>query len=74
MQWLACDRGVDARPFAFVTNVVGIVLLGAGVIGLFANALPDLVVMMGGTFVVWLLATVRHLVAGSPDGRRAATA
>jgi hypothetical protein len=61
-------------PFAFVSNVAGMVLLGAGVIGLFANALPDLVVMMGATFVLWLVATVRRLVAGSAGDRRAGAA
>src|ERR1700674_1475179 len=61
-------------PFAFVANVAGMVWVGSGAIGLFANAVPDLVAMMGATFVLWLLATVRHLVADSSGDRSAAAA
>src|SRR5580765_7144646 len=49
-------------PFVIVAIVVGIVLFGAAVIGLFANTLPYLVVMMVATFGLWLVATTRHLV------------
>jgi hypothetical protein len=56
-------------PFVIVAITAGIVLLGAGVIGLFANTMPYLVVMMGATFALWLVATTRHLVEGGPNPR-----
>lgn len=49
-------------PFMIVATVTGIVLLVAGVIGLFVNTLPYLVLMMGATALLWLIATTRHLV------------
>jgi hypothetical protein len=52
------------NPFMLVAIVAGIVLLIAGVIGLVANTLPYLVVMMVATVVLWLVATVRHVVEG----------
>lgn len=65
---------VSTTPIAFIANVTGIVLVGAGVIGILADSLLDLVVMMGATFFLWSLATLRHLVAGAPHSWRAATA
>jgi hypothetical protein len=65
---------VSTTPIAFIANVTGIALVGAGVIGILADSLPDLVVMMGATFVLWSLATVRHLAGGAPHRWRAATA
>jgi hypothetical protein len=56
-------------PFVIVAMVAGIVLLGSGVIGLFANTMPYLIVMMGATFALWLVATARHLVEGGPNPR-----
>jgi hypothetical protein len=61
-------------PFVAVSIMAGIVLLGAGIVGLFANTMPYLVVMMGATFVLWLVATIRHVVVGAPSHRPAATA
>lgn len=62
--------GFSAKdPFMIVAIVTGIVLLGAGVIGLFANTMPYLIVMMAATVVIWLVATVRHLVAGGSGMR-----
>jgi hypothetical protein len=61
-------------PFMFVAIVTGIVLLVAGVIGLFANTLPYLVVMMGATALLWLIATTRHLIEGGAEARRATAA
>jgi hypothetical protein len=62
------------NPFLLVATVAGIVLLGAGVIGLFANRMEYLVVMMVATLVIWLVATVRHLVEATPGQRPAPTA
>ena len=52
----------------------GVVLLVAGVIGLFANTMPYLVVMMVATAAIWLVATTRHLVEGGFDARPVPTA
>lgn len=56
-------------PFVIVAMVAGTVVLGSGFIGLFANTLPYLIVMMGATFALWLVATTRHLVEGGPNPR-----
>lgn len=53
-------------PFVIATIVAGVVLLIAGVIGLFANTMPYLVVMMAATAAIWLVATTRHLVEAAP--------
>jgi hypothetical protein len=62
------------NPFLLVATGAGIVLLGAGVIGLFANRMEYLVVMMVATVVIWLVATVRHLVEATPGQRPAPAA
>jgi hypothetical protein len=61
-------------PFMIVAIVSGIVLLVAGVIGLFANTLPYLVVMMGATALLWLIATTRHLIESGAHATPAPTA
>ena len=71
--WAA--SGMSAKdPFMIVAILAGIVLLVAGVIGLFVNTLPYLIVMMGMTVVLWLVATIRHLVEGDAYTRPAPTA
>jgi hypothetical protein len=62
------------NPFLLLATVAGIVLLGAGVIGLFANRIECLVVMMVATVVIWLVATVRHVVEATPGQKPALTA
>jgi hypothetical protein len=62
------------NPFMLLAAMAGIVLLGAGVIGLFANRMEYLVVMMVATAVIWLVATVRHVVEGTPGQTRAPAA
>lgn len=49
-------------PFVIAAIAVGIVVLAAGVIGLFANTVTYLVVMMVATTALWVIATIRHLV------------
>jgi hypothetical protein len=71
--WAASEFSMK-DPFMLVAIVTGIVLLGAGVIGLFANTLPYLVVMMGATAVLWLIATTRHLIEGGASAAPARTA
>jgi hypothetical protein len=61
--WVA--SGLSLRdPFMIVALLSGLVLLVAGVIGLFVNTLPYLIVMMAVTVLLWLVATARHLVEG----------
>lgn len=71
--WAASEFSMR-DPFMLVAIVTGIVLLGAGVIGLFANTLPYLVVMMGATGLLWLIATIRHLVQSGARATLAPTA
>jgi hypothetical protein len=66
--WVASSFSMK-DPFMIVAIVTGIVLLVAGVIGVFANTLPYLVVMMGATALLWLIATTRHLVEGGAEAR-----
>jgi hypothetical protein len=61
-------------PFMFVAIVTGIVLLVAGVIGLFVNTLPYLVVVMVATVLLWIIATTRHLVESGANATPAPTA
>ncbi len=56
-------------PFVIAAIVAGAVLLVAGVVGLFVNAMPYLVVMMIATVVIWLVATTRHLVESGSEAR-----
>jgi hypothetical protein len=70
----AADGNTMKDPFILISTVAGIVLLVAGVIGLFANTVPYLVVMMAATFVIWLTATTRHLVAAHSEPRPVPTA
>lgn len=58
----AANRFSVRDPFVIVAIAAGCVLLAAAVVGLFVNTLPYLVVMMGATVVLWLVATMRHLV------------
>lgn len=61
-------------PFVIAAIAAGIVVLAAGVIGLFANTLTYLVVMMVATAGLWLIATTRHLVEGGAKAIPAPTA
>jgi hypothetical protein len=64
--WAASEFSIK-DPFMLVAIVTGIVLLVAGVIGLFVNTLPYLVVMMGATVLLWLIATTRHLIVSGSN-------
>jgi len=79
--WAACISSAPAAmgfsikdPFVIAAVAIGFVLLIAGVVGLFANTLPYLLVMMGATVLLWLVATTRHVVEGGAAGRRVPTA
>jgi hypothetical protein len=61
-------------PFVIAAIAVGIVVLAAGAIGLFANTLPYLVVMMVATIALWIIATTRHLVETGTNAMPAPTA
>jgi hypothetical protein len=58
----AATRFSIKDPFVIVAIAAGCVLLAAAVVGLFVNTMPYLIVMMGATVVLWLVATVRHMV------------
>jgi len=69
----AAEKFSWTNPFLLLATVAGIVLLGAGVIGLFTNRMEYLVVVMVAIVVIWLVATVRHLVEATPRQRPAPT-
>jgi hypothetical protein len=71
--WAAAGTSMK-DPFILTATVAGIVLLAAGVVGMFANTMPYLVVMMTATGAIWLVATARHLFAGGVQPRPFATA
>jgi hypothetical protein len=71
--WVA--SGISMKdPFMIVAIATGVVLLAAGVIGLFVNTMPYLIVMMAATVVLWLVATTRHLVRSGTATRPVAPA
>jgi hypothetical protein len=79
--WAACISSAPTAmgfsikdPFVIAAMAMGLVFLVAGVIGLFVNTLPYLVVMMGATGALWLIAPTRHLVEGSATTQRVTTA
>jgi hypothetical protein len=61
-------------PFVIAAIAVGIVVLAAGVMGLFANTLTYLVVMMVATTALWVIATIRHLVESAAHATLAPSA
>jgi len=54
------------NPLVLTATTAGIVLVVAGVIGLFANSMDYLYVTMLMAFVLWLVATARHIFAAGP--------
>ncbi|HEX9096336.1 MAG TPA: hypothetical protein VF990_09570 [Candidatus Dormibacteraeota bacterium] len=69
----AATRFSVSDPFVMVAIAAGCVLLAAAIIGLFVNTVPYLIAMMGATVVLWLVATLRHLVESGADTRRVPT-
>lgn len=61
-------------PFLVVAIAAGCVSLAVGIVGLFVNTLPYLVVMMAAIVVLWLVATARHLVESVTGTHRIPTA
>jgi hypothetical protein len=61
-------------PLVIAAIGLGIVAVVAGVIGLFVNTLPYLIVMMVATALLWLVATTRHLLESGSDPRPVVTA
>jgi hypothetical protein len=70
----AANRFSLSDPFVIVAIAAGCVLLAAGIVGVFVNTVPYLVVMMGATVVLWLVATTRHVVESGTDTRPVPTA
>jgi hypothetical protein len=71
--WAASGLSVK-DPFMILAIAAGITLLAVGLVGVFVNTMPYLIVMMGVTTLLWLLATARHLVEAGAATRRLPTA
>jgi hypothetical protein len=56
-------------PFMIIGATLGVVALGAGIIGLFAGSTFYLVVMIAAIVALWLV-TVVHRLLGGPTARR----
>jgi hypothetical protein len=67
--WAASGLSVK-DPFMILAIAAGITLLAVGLVGVFVNTMPYLIVMMGVTTLLWLLATARHLVEAGAATRR----
>jgi hypothetical protein len=70
----AATRFSLSDPFVIVAISAGCVLLAVAIVGLFVNTLPYLIAMMGATVVLWLVATMRHLVESGTDTHPVPTA
>lgn len=71
----ACITGGSAAPswsmrdpLLILSVAVAAVLLVAAVAGLFVNSMPYLVVAMVATAILWLAATLRHILAAAKPG------
>lgn len=59
-------------PFMVIGALLGVIALGAGVIGLVTGSAAFLVAMMTATIVIWLITAV-HRVLGTPTQSRPLT-
>jgi len=57
-------------PFMVVASVVGVIALGAGLVGLFAGTTIYLFVMMAAIALLWLVTVSHRLFGGSTTSRR----
>ncbi len=65
----ATDKVCFTSPFTIIGIVVGVIALGAAVIGLFANTMPYLVVMMAAIALLWAVTVVHRLFEGTTHAR-----
>ncbi len=61
----ATDKVSFSNPFMVIGGLLGVVALGAGVVGLFAGTMPYLGVMMAAIALLWLVTVVHRLFEGS---------
>ncbi|HUZ87724.1 MAG TPA: hypothetical protein VNF26_12320 [Candidatus Baltobacterales bacterium] len=57
-------------PFMIVAAALGVVALGAGLVGMFANSTIYLLVMMAVIAMLWLLTVAHRLLGSSVTSRR----
>lgn len=57
------------NPFMITGSVLGVIALGVGIAGLFANSTVYLLVMMAAVAMLWLV-TVTHRLVGAGAGSR----
>jgi hypothetical protein len=65
----ATDKVCFTSPFTIIGIVVGVIALGAAVIGLFANTMPYLVVMMAAVALLWAVTVVHRAFAETTAAR-----
>lgn len=65
----ATDKVCFSNPFTIIGGLLGVIALGAGVVGLFAGTMPYLVVTMVAIALLWLTTTVHRVLAGSTTSR-----
>lgn len=65
----ATDKVSFTNPFMVIGGLLGVIALGAAVVGLFANTIPYLVVIMAAVALLWLVTVVHRVLAGSTASR-----
>jgi hypothetical protein len=65
----ATDKVCFTSPFTIIGVVLGVIALGAAVVGLVANTMPYLVVTMAAVALLWLVTVVHRVLAGSTASR-----
>jgi hypothetical protein len=65
----ATDKVSFSNPFMVIGGLLGVVALGAGVVGLFAGTMPYLVATMAAVALLWLVTVVHRVFAGSTTSR-----
>ncbi len=65
----ATDKVCFTNPFMIIGIVLGVIALGAAVVGLFANTMPYLVVMMAAIALLWVVTAAHRLFAGTTAAR-----
>ena len=61
-------------PLVILAIAIGIGLFAVGIVGLFVNTMPYLIVMMVATVGLWLVATTRRLVEANTKTHRVTAA
>lgn len=72
--WTSQVKSSWDDPLLFVGIALGVLVLGYGVVGLFVNSMDYVVVMMVATLILWVISTIRHVLASGSRRRPAPTA